>query len=682
MIFGVFINGYKSYSKTNYIPICENDNYKFSTIVGRNGTGKSAVLEALNYFFRQGEWNENKNSKNKDDLFVTPVFLIEKESFAKWLHSVDDFRKKADDIIKSFDVISEFLWNQSDDYFKGATRRANTEEFLKRKNIIKDASFDKFYLVAVGKNTELKTTTKPFSSGFKSITDRDIDNVNEAIENYYNYIYIPVEQHAYSTLKIENVQMQKIMNRNVVRNIEESLDQKMNIDGKNKSFINHTNAQLDFFIEEINETIKQVDENYEFKAEKNKRQNIRPSDIIANILNAYFTKRTLKVSNKELAELSSGEQRRALIDIIYAFLKNRGMEEKSNGRNVILAIDEPEISQDVIHCFDQFERLEKLSNEFGNQVMVTTHWYGILPVIENGTLLHISENEKGKKGEGTKFSVFDFYNYLDEKRYFPDDVQLKSLYDLAISLNTYIKKDTAKHMIICEGSTDRRYLETLISPSKVRIIPVGGIDNVRNIYQLLVMPLQVENNGKNNNKKVLCLTDTDQNARDNTNLIKDKTGNIQLKRLQKSDKEGKLTLVSFDNFQPGQEHSVTRIEDVLHVETWIEVLKELIIQFRKEDTEIPFDDYEFIYETNFTNLQGDNSIIFTKTREAEFKKNLFNEFVESHKSKVSFMYTEKFRDVVEKGPLKKVPSLFIELNKFFGDNIYYDEIEFKEDLKV
>lgn len=436
MIYGLFVNGYKSYSQTEYVHLSENEKYKFTTIVGKNGTGKSAILEALNFFFKQGVWNENKSSKNKDDMFISPVFLIEKQSFNRWIESTNEFNGKTSKILTGINTISDFLWNESDDFFKGATKTPYNQEFIKKKNTIKLTHYENFYLISIGKNIDGKSTNKPFSGGLKSLQISDLDNINYAIENFYNYIYIPVEQNAHSTLKIENIQMQKIMNQDVVRKIEGFLDNRINVDGRSKSFIDHINSQMAAFVEKINETIKQVDEEYEYKAKKNQKQNIRPSDILENILDAYFVKRTLKVSDKELSELSSGEQRRALIDIIYAFLKNKGIEDEANGRNVILAIDEPEVSQDITHCFEQFERLEKLSNTFGNQVLVTTHWYGILPVIENGTLLHISA-DGNYKGEN-RFSVFNFYNYLDQKEHFPDDIQLKSLYDLAISLNTYI----------------------------------------------------------------------------------------------------------------------------------------------------------------------------------------------------------------------------------------------------
>ncbi len=669
MIYGLFVNGYKSYSQTEYVHINENEKYKFTTIVGKNGTGKSAILEALNFFFKQGVWNENKSSKNKDDMFVSPVFLIEKQSFDSWIESTSEFKGKSSKVIAGINTISEFLWNESDDYFKGATKTPYNQEFIRRKSRIKSTHYEKFYLISIGKNTDSKSTNKPFSGGLKSLQVSDLDNINYAIENYYNYIYIPVEQHAHNTLKIENIQMQKIMNQDVVRRIEGFLDNKINVDGKSKSFIDHINSQMATFVEKINETIKQVDEEYEYKAKKNQKQNIRPSDILENILDAYFVKRTLKISDKELSELSSGEQRRALIDIVYAFLKNRGIEKESTGRNVILAIDEPEISQDITHCFEQFERLEKLSNTFGNQVLVTTHWYGILPVIENGTLLHISA-DGNYKGEN-RFSVFNFYNYLDQKEHFPDDIQLKSLYDLAISLNTYIKKNNAKHMIICEGGTDKRYLETLVDPSKVKIIPVGGIDNVRNLYRLLVMPLQIESK-ISSRKKVLCLTDTDDNVRDNTDLLKDRSGDIQLKRLQKNDVTNEVELVNFDNYQPGQKYSVTRIEDVLHVSTWISSLKEVIEKHSKEIVDIPYDEYTFVDTLKFTNLRGENSIIFSSSIEAEAKKIEFINFIEDKKSELSKVYMKKFSELIEDGELDSVPPLFVALNKYFKEDVLYN----------
>ncbi|MBY0202734.1 AAA family ATPase [Paenibacillus cucumis (ex Kampfer et al. 2016)] len=664
MILGVFINGFKSYAQTAYIHLSKSDLYKFTTIVGKNGTGKSAILEALNFFFKQGSWNINRSSKNKEDLFISPVFLIEKSSLEKWLES-SDFKSKVGDIKSGLEQVSKYLWDEANDTFKGATRRAHIKEFFNQSEMIRANYIETHYLLVIGKNVDAKSISKPFSNIDKNLGTITLDQINNVIENYYNYIYIPVEQQANSTLRIENMQMQKIMNQNVILKIEQLLKEKMSVDDKYQSLIEHINGQLSHFIEDINKVIKTVNPDYEFRALRNKRRNLTPSDIVDNILDGYFSKRTLKSSHKEIEDLSSGEQRRALIDIVYAFLTNRGKEDEAKGRNVILAIDEPEVSQDLSHCFEQFERLEKLSNMYGNQVLVTTHWYGVLPVIENGTLLHLAETEESSYHG--KFSIFDFYNYLDSQEYFPDEIKLKSVYDLAVSLSAYIRKESSKHLILCEGGTDKRYLETLIDTDKVRILPVGGVNNVRNIYNLLVMPLKIDRRA-NSIRKVLCLTDTDPSITNNSDLGKDPSGKIQLKRLQINHNKNRVDLISLDNYNPSTAYTVTRIEDVLDSKIYKKAIGIIIEENKQEYGHILFDDYELVGDSNFTNLLGDSKFLFCKTLKSLEAKSEFISFVESKKTQISFKYLEEFNRAALIEPFT-VPSVFISINDFFSEDV-------------
>jgi energy-coupling factor transporter ATP-binding protein EcfA2 len=515
--------------------------------------------------------------------------------------------------------------------------------------------------LVIGRDIDFKSTCKPISIYERLLDNLTLEQINGIIENYYTYIYIPVEQQASTTLKIENIQMQKIMNQNIILKIESLLKEKLNVDGKNQSLIDHINGQLSVFIDEINSIVKNVDETYEFKAARNKKQNLTASDIVDNILEGYFSKRTLKDDQKEVNQLSSGEQRRAMIDIIYAFLKNRGREDEANGRNVILAIDEPEVSQDISHCFEQFERLEKLSNEYGNQVLVTTHWYGILPVIETGTMLHLSKTENYEN----KATVFDFYNYLDNQEKFPDEIQLKSMYDLAISLSTYIRKEDSKYLLICEGGTDKRYLETLLDSEKVRVLPVGGINNVKNIYNLLVMPLKIDKKA-NSVKRVLCLTDTDPSLSDDRELGKDPSGNIQLKRLQINLEASKVDLVSFDNFNPNAEYTVTRIEDVLSPEIYKVILENLL----KEDYEgINLSGYSFYDDSIFTNMRGDTQFLFCSGIDAVKRKADFIKFIESQKTRLSYEYVKEFDRKYKEGKVINTPPVFLSIQEFFKDSV-------------
>lgn len=589
---------------------------------------------------------------------------MEKKSLEQWLEN-SDFKSKAEEIKAALERVSNYLWKEANDSFKGATRRANIVEFFSQIEKLKASYSESHYLLVVGRDVDSKSTSKPFSNIAKDLGSVSLDQVNNLIEGYYNYIYIPVEQQANSTLRIENIQMQKIMNQNVILKIEQLLREKMNVDDKNQSLIDHINSQLSVFINDINSVIKSVNPEYEFKAVRNRKQNITPSDIVDNILEGYFSKRTLKSSQKEIEELSSGEQRRALIDVIYAFLSNRGKEEESKGRNVILAIDEPEVSQDLTHCFEQFERLEKLSNVLGNQVLVTTHWYGVLPVIENGTLLHLADTEESNY-EG-KFSIFDFYNYLDNQEYFPDEIKLKSVYDLAISLSAYIRKESSKHLILCEGGTDKRYLETFLNVEKVRVLPVGGVNNVRNLYNLLVMPLKIDKRA-NSVKRVLCLTDTDPNLTDSTDFGKDPSGKIQLKRIQINHESNKVDLVSFDSYNPSMVYTVTRIEDVLIPKIYKKVIELIIDKYRGEYQDILFDEYEFIETSFFTNLRGETKFLFCKSHKASEGKNNLVSFIESKKSEISYLYVEEFNTSLSKEVIQP-PPVFESLNDFFKEDV-------------
>lgn len=77
MIIGCFINNFKSYSSSDYVNLANISKIKFSAIIGNNGAGKSTILEALNYFFKQSDWIEN-NENQRVEGYVSGVFKIKK----------------------------------------------------------------------------------------------------------------------------------------------------------------------------------------------------------------------------------------------------------------------------------------------------------------------------------------------------------------------------------------------------------------------------------------------------------------------------------------------------------------------------------------------------------------------------------------------------------------------------
>ncbi|WP_237703656.1 AAA family ATPase [Haemophilus haemolyticus] len=82
MIAGLFITYFKTYSKINFIPL--SDEHNLCGILGKNGVGKSSILEALDCFFdRDKEWNLHFNAKKErnyrergrcESIYITNIY--------------------------------------------------------------------------------------------------------------------------------------------------------------------------------------------------------------------------------------------------------------------------------------------------------------------------------------------------------------------------------------------------------------------------------------------------------------------------------------------------------------------------------------------------------------------------------------------------------------------------------
>ena len=78
MIAAILIRNYKNYANLNFIPIANDIENMFSMFIGNNGVGKSAVLEAID-FFNNRTWNVTQGTK-KTEAYVCPLFLVPKSS--------------------------------------------------------------------------------------------------------------------------------------------------------------------------------------------------------------------------------------------------------------------------------------------------------------------------------------------------------------------------------------------------------------------------------------------------------------------------------------------------------------------------------------------------------------------------------------------------------------------------
>jgi predicted ATPase len=113
--------------------------------------------------------------------------------------------------------------------------------------------------------------------------------------------------------------------------------------------------------------------------------------------------------------------------------------------NLIIAI-EPESSLHISNFYEQFEELIEIAKE-NHQVLITTHWYGFLPIVTQGTATQL------KKGS-IKITTDFFSVYLREfirqgkrkqkiknKKASLSDYRIKSYNDLIQSIIISIIQD-------------------------------------------------------------------------------------------------------------------------------------------------------------------------------------------------------------------------------------------------
>ena len=180
MIVGLFVKNIKTYSGINFIPLTYNNN--FCGIIGKNGCGKSSVLEALDYVFNnRAEWNYHISYKKqglaKTTPYVVPVFLIAK-------NTISDPQTK--EIVEKY---SQIFWRVH--YNEVNSSNVETcKQFIKhRDNIVQYVSEDDYYLITIGCDYERKTSLSIFDT-LPTIDKLQIDKLRKIIFNSYDYVYI------------------------------------------------------------------------------------------------------------------------------------------------------------------------------------------------------------------------------------------------------------------------------------------------------------------------------------------------------------------------------------------------------------------------------------------------------------------------------------------------------------
>src|SRR5690606_38337451 len=120
-------------------------------------------------------------------------------------------------------------------------------------------------------------------------------------------------------------------------------------------------------------------------------------------------------------------------------------------------------------CYDQFERLQELSNKYDVQTLITSHWYGSLPIIEEGNLFHIED-----KKDQIEITQFSFRNYFEDSKGTSSDIHFKSFFDLSSAIISSLRVKSNNWLIV-ESEEDKMYITKHLKGVKnLKILPVGG----------------------------------------------------------------------------------------------------------------------------------------------------------------------------------------------------------------
>lgn len=630
MILGAILRNYKCYSGVHYIPFYKNKEQNLNVIIGDNGVGKSTILEALDSLFNDGTpWIVNSGSSGQDSS-VGALFLIEKNICNSVLTTTEQ---------KILSAISDAFW-ALDPKSNSTYEKNYATLFEQRKSLINEK--DTYYFFGIGKkfNDHAFSIPSSFDNHISdalnglllSTTDISVVNtLNKSIGNI-SYLYVPVETTISDFLRLETTGMQMLADKNLKNTISEALTNKKITRTTNKnrkksiSVIDIINEKLEDYIDQIQNEIQKIDKSYDFKPEYRQTTKLTPNHIANVIIDAYYSKRKLKKDKKPISTLSSGEKRRALIDIIYVFLSKNEID-----RNLIIAIDEPESSLHISKCYDQFRKVQDMAVKHNQQLFITTHWYGSLPILKKGNLLHIQQNQN--------LSIFNLENYFEERRNHPDDINLKSFFDLAASIISAYRNSKC-HWLLVEGAEDKMYLDYYLDNENIQIIPLSGCSNVKKVYEYLFTPVS---NSKQEipdqkNPKILCIVDTDSL---NTSInVGSSTKNnlLQIKRWNENPTTHQIELKTIEDPNISQ----TEIEEILEPSLFYDALKTCIENNGSKEEKETFKAFEFDDSVLTSRIKGDYSILnhLGNGRNMRNDKDLINAFVDRMKHEIAELYTQ------------------------------------------
>lgn len=641
MILAAILRNFKCYKGINIIPFNNGSLDCMNIIIGNNGVGKSAVLEGINTLFNDAQWIIHNEVSAKKDVSVGAIMLVEK-------NKIDNILEENEKQILI--QVSDFFWDVDE---SNSTLHQHYSEFYSIREKLN--YFRKnYYFFVIGREYEEKDFTfLSFTSVLRSClrdprpTNQTLSKILTKILSIYTYIYIPVETSISDFVKLQNQSFQILMDSSIKNSIVEELNNKRikREEGgrapKKLSLLDIINESLEKYVNEVEKDIQAVNPHYSYKPARRQSLKLTSNHVVDTIITAYYSRRSFKKDGKEIQFLSSGEKRLILIDIISAFVKKENVSHE-----LIIAIDEPENSLHISKCYDQFNKIEEIAIKCKHQLFITTHWYGSLPCLSKGNLIHINNNGKP--------NVFKIDNYYEDRGELPDDIQLKGFFDLSSSL-LYAFRNSGVNWLLVEGYEDKKYINYYLQDNNIRIVPLGGCGNVKKIYEYLFTPLSSKE-FRNFRNKIICLIDTDEICPP-INVKSGEDRDILLIRRLNEKPDGDINFLKIED--PARKE--TEIEEILNPQQFFESLQEAIESFGDSNVKEAFSTFVFDDSATNSRIKGDNNIlkIAKSDKNPKQDKQMIVDFIDSHKDKISDIYISKPNTIAPLQWIEQLKALFL-----------------------
>lgn len=436
----------------------------FSLLVGENNAGKTNVISALRVFYEEGgtKYNDKKDFPKFDtddkESWIELTFILSDEEN----ELIKDEYKTADKVLK----VRRYF--KSDDKERVDPKNSNIFAYENG-----ELSKNQFY-------------------GAKNISSAKLGSA----------IYIPEMSKTSDTLKLSGPSpLRDITNfvfKKIVSNSPSYSQLNTALEDFNKEFKVESEGDefsLNSLVQDINEQISHWEIDFGFKINA-----IKPEDIVKNLLNHYVTDRNLKDSEVDIDNLGQGLQRHIIYTLIR--LSSKYVDKKTpkkkdfNPEFTLLLFEEPEA---FLHPSQQEYlnlSLKRLSKE--NQILITTHSTtfvskninqlpSIIKVNKNSgrTSVYQIKNEVLEKLWDTNAGMYKYFSdllvndnsdpklikFIKDKRLGEETPDiLKKIDDESFRYSLWLDTERAsaffaKHVLICEGATEKVIFDYLIANS-------------------------------------------------------------------------------------------------------------------------------------------------------------------------------------------------------------------------